>query len=314
MKRRRYLKPGAETEENSPVATDDGVTDPLLLAQDFSQPFLNPLRPDRPFYPHPVRAKMSFLNKPAPRILISPEAYRTMLVYVERAPLEVGWQGTVIRQGNDFHIMKVFLLEQTVSTVTTVLSIPGRNELCMELLASGPEGLEALNNLRFWGHSHVRMGVAASPQDEKTMDDFKDLPWAVRGIFNKLGQANFSLFLYEEGLRFDDVPWLVFDHTLGKEISFHARTGAAAALANAFPTLVPGKLSTESQIPEELLPDESLRLAINAEYDKKVREGYVLVEYARQMTDKIKNWLPQAGDGCKTDAEQPGGWIDSHPI
>lgn len=182
------------------------------------------------FTPHGFLTETRFLPgrgmAKMPKIFISREAYTLMALYVELGDQEVGWLGTAIRQEDgDFRIEKVFLFKQQVSGTETEISTEGLQELSMELIGRGDEGIKDWNNMRFWGHSHVRMGTFASGTDENTMIRNRfgggalrdrlfcfqdsDYPWAIRGIFNKLGRAQFSLFLYEEGLRLDDVPWEV---------------------------------------------------------------------------------------------------------
>lgn len=175
--------------------------------------------PETRFLPGRGMAKM-------PKIILSREAYTLMALYVELGDQEVGWLGTAIRQEDgDFRIEKVMLFKQQVSGTETEISTEGLQELSMELLGRGEEGIKDWNNMRFWGHSHVRMGTFASGTDENTMlrnrfggGSFRDrtfcfqdseYPWAIRGIFNKLGRAQFSIFLYDEGLRIDDAAWEV---------------------------------------------------------------------------------------------------------
>jgi hypothetical protein len=254
---------------------------PVVHQPDFSG------RSEKAFRPHSAMSRVSYLRN-APRVVLHPEVYRTMLLYVERAPLEVGWQGTAVRRGNDFIIDRVYLLKQTVSAATTDLSVQGRDELCMELLGQGAAGVEAVNNLRFWGHSHVRMEVEASGRDEATMREFEEggLPWAIRGIFNKLGRGKFSLFLYEDGMRIDDVPWVVVEPVSGRTLlsapqgrSFGLGWGRESFLYPAQDRgqvdsgrAVYGLLSPYNDLPAELVPDEALRAVVSADYKNKVDE------------------------------------------
>ncbi len=189
--------------------------------------------------------KVAFLPKAepkAPRIIVSRQAYAQMNLYVEIAKEEVGWMGTVKRQENgDFLIEKCFLFSQKVHPTETEISNEGFSELSMELLDGVLEGDEAnwdVNKLRFWGHSHVYMGTSPSMTDEQTMLNdygtgrssntgqarfcFEDsgYPWVIRGIFNKMGDALFSVFLFEEGYRFDNVEWTVEEPT-AEQIAFH---------------------------------------------------------------------------------------------
>jgi hypothetical protein len=211
----------------------------------------------------------------APRVLITADVYRVMLLFVEIAPVEVGWQGTVTRRGNDFLIEKVFLLKQDVSAATTDLTVAGRTELLLELELQGATGLEAISNLRFWGHSHVRFPVQASYVDEATAEQFAGdgLPWLVRGIFNKLGCASFSIFLFDQNLCVDNVQWLIVDAEAKAEIRLdgwltHIRQHYYLGLSPDHYDLA----GAYDFLPASLRPDEALRAQIKAEYATKVKE------------------------------------------
>jgi hypothetical protein len=83
----------------------------------------------------------------------------------------------------------------------------------------GDEGFDLLNKMRFWGHSHVRMGTSPSGTDESTMLRFRDegLDWYVRGIFNKHGRAEFTVYFFDIGFAVCDVDWCVIDLATGDE-------------------------------------------------------------------------------------------------
>lgn len=189
--------------------------------------------------------RVSFLPKcepKKPRIIISRLAYAQMNLYVEIAQQEVGWMGTVKRLENgDFLIEKCFLFKQHVHETETEISNEGFSELSMELLNGAVEENEEewdVNKLRFWGHSHVRMATSPSHTDEQTMLNnygsgrsshtgqsrfcFEDsgYPWVIRGIFNKLGEANFAVYLYKEGIRVENLEWTV-EEPNAEQIAFH---------------------------------------------------------------------------------------------
>lgn len=180
------------------------------------------------FLPHKFAPGVQSLPKVAPlrlpKIILSRQAYAKMWTYVAESEEEVGWLGTAIRSDcGDIAIEKVFLFKQTVSPVETEISTEGLAEFADELIANHRDGMEDWSNMRFWGHSHVRMGTNPSSTDENTMVRsthtgqsllcFQDAGYdfAVRGIFNKFGRAQFSIFLYAEGLRIDDAEWTLAD-------------------------------------------------------------------------------------------------------
>ena len=176
---------------------------------------------DKALFPHVFKPEVQYYCSQAPRVLISREAYLRMCAYVEIAGQEVGWLGGISRTANgDFFIEETFLLDQTVNAIETVLDAESIGALTLALIESGEGGLEKANKLRFWGHSHVRMGIAPSHTDEMTMRRFagEKMPWYVRGIFNKRGQAQFTIYLYEQGLCVKDAAWAVVDSTTGQAL------------------------------------------------------------------------------------------------
>jgi len=176
---------------------------------------------DKALSPHAFKPEVQYYGVQAPRVLISREAYLRMCAYVEIAAQEVGWLGGVSRTADgDFLIEETFLLDQAVNAIETVLEADSIGALTLALIESGEGGLEKANKLRFWGHSHVRMGVAPSHTDEMTMRRFagEKMPWYVRGIFNKHGRAQFTIYLYEQGLCVKDAAWAVLDSATGRTL------------------------------------------------------------------------------------------------
>jgi len=165
------------------------------------------------FKPHFFQPRITqYKQRPMPKIVISREAYAKMWLYVDIAQEEVGWMGTAEQtEDGNFYIDRVWLLKQEVTGTETEMSNEGLSELATELLNSGDQGLKDWDNLRFWGHSHVRMGTSPSGTDQRTMVMLEEAqhPWFIRGILNKLGRIEFTLFLYEENLVIEDARWTV---------------------------------------------------------------------------------------------------------
>lgn len=296
------VEPGAEKKDAAEKGTGNGGT-PVGKPPVIRQPvYRRPDSEDQPLRPHFVRPEAALLHG-SPRVLMTADAYKAMCLYVEIGPLEVGWQGTVSRTPKgDFIIEKTYLLDQDVTGVETELSADARFKLAFELSEKGDEGIDEANRMRFWGHSHVRMGTGPSGTDERTMDQFEreGCPWYVRGIFNKLGKGSFTIFLYEQGFRINDAPWAVIDPVTQQVIldrpsfasggnygggwmsSWGQKPAAEADKAPSLPP-VPGTTTggTVAQpqgkraphwLPEILVPSAELRAAIAAEYKAKVRE------------------------------------------
>src|SRR5262249_30235372 len=58
---------------------------------------------EQPFRPHAPRTTIKF--RFFPRVLITPEAYQRMLLYVDLIPSEVGWLGTVRHLKNQKRVL-----------------------------------------------------------------------------------------------------------------------------------------------------------------------------------------------------------------
>lgn len=215
--------------ENTPAV--DGVSSNLPAVGGVSsdtpvhQP---PMRNDGPFKPHGFHPRTLLINDEAvPTVYITPLAYRKMLVYVEIARKEVGWLGTVRRlPDGDFLIEDTYLLHQEVTGAETELSVEGQDRLSLELIEEGDAGIDKIDRMRFWGHSHVYMGTSPSYTDDKTMLRFRanGLDWYVRGIFNKYGRAEFSVYLYDLSYAFIDAPWGVMEPETGEILSLPTLT------------------------------------------------------------------------------------------
>lgn len=162
------------------------------------------------FVPHQFSPRVLVTNK-IPTIFVDPAAYNDMLILVDEMDIEVGWLGFVDQlPGGNFLITDIVLPKQECSAVTTILDAESVAKIAEDLLKQ-PDGVERYNKLRFWGHSHVRMGTSPSGQDEDQMKDFKEngCEYFIRGILNKEGRMEFSVFYYEKGIKIVDCPWAV---------------------------------------------------------------------------------------------------------
>ncbi|MEI6118426.1 MAG: hypothetical protein WCP92_04225 [bacterium] len=164
------------------------------------------------FMPHQFRNAIKIKGM-VPRILISKDAYEDTFQLVDIVQKEVGWLGTVEKSNNDFLIKEVFLFNQKSHSTTCTITEEGLGTWAMEMMNNRPDGMDVVNSIRFWGHSHVWMGTSASAQDDTQMDVFaKSCPeFFIRGIFNKSGRMEFTLYLYSAGIEVHDVEWSIYD-------------------------------------------------------------------------------------------------------
>ncbi len=173
-----------------------------------------PPPPALEFTPHAFAAQVAFIEGDVPKIFVSRDAYSKMYHFVDIGEEEVGWLGTAYqtRLGN-FVIDEVFLVEQEVSAAQTELSEDGQAKLAQHLIDTYEDGVEKVNRLRFWGHSHVAMPTNPSAQDEKQMEVLRanGCPWFIRGILNKRGRMQFDIFLWESGVKIVDAAWSIYN-------------------------------------------------------------------------------------------------------
>lgn len=163
--------------------------------------------------PHKAESRPEWFEKPQPVIHIHEDALLQMGAYIGLCSQEIGWLGVVEadRDEDIYVITKCFLFDQQVSGVTTEIDPEMLAKFAHDLIQNEPNGMETVNKLTFWGHSHVNMGVSPSGQDESQMRVFKDSgqPFMIRGIGNKRGEMKFDLFDYERGYLVRDVEWAV---------------------------------------------------------------------------------------------------------
>ncbi|MDR2541617.1 MAG: hypothetical protein LBD11_07890 [Candidatus Peribacteria bacterium] len=162
----------------------------------------------------------------SPKVFFTKDALDSIQAIVGHADQEVGFLG-VVHQGDGiqlprehFVIEEIHLPKQRASVTNCTLTADGVADYYIEL-SQTDEGIEKVNAMFFWGHSHHTMGVFASAQDEKQFKEFAEgTDFYIRGIFNKAGDINLSITLKTVSLgilRMDNVPWGVVDASLSEE-------------------------------------------------------------------------------------------------
>ena len=171
-----------------------------------------------------VFRKNTELTTSLPKIFLTRDAYNRMYHLVDLSSKEISWLGTVEEINNkDFLIKEIFLFKQEVTHTTTEIGTEGLTEVATEIMNSRPDGVDIVNSLRFWGHSHVNMGTSPSHQDESQMSLFEEngCEYFIRGILNKNGRMEFTIYLYDRGIRIVDLEWAIHeevDDSLRSEI------------------------------------------------------------------------------------------------
>ena len=145
----------------------------------------------------------------APKVYITTNAYAKMTHIVDMVDKEVGWLGTAewVKPSDMLVIDDIFLFHQEVNSSTCEITPEGLAEFAEELLQED-NGIEIWNSIKVWGHSHVRMGVNPSSQDDSQMKVFADHnDWFLRIIANKSGELKVDLFDYQANISYIDLKW-----------------------------------------------------------------------------------------------------------
>ena len=155
--------------------------------------------------------KIKLMENKAPKILISNSAMNKMKAFVDGKDKEIGWLGTVIREGMQYFIEDVYLFKQEVHSTTTEITPEGLSEFAMELMNT-ENGVEIWNNMKLWGHSHVNMGVNPSGQDDKQVETFESCGYDffIRIICNKQRQVRLDLYDYETGIIYQELEYSIY--------------------------------------------------------------------------------------------------------
>lgn len=144
-----------------------------------------------------------------PVILLEPVAIEKMKAYVTLCDKEIGWLGTATQSGNTVTIHDMFLFEQEAHATTCEINEQAVAKWYEDMFNTHENGMEIVNTMRVWGHSHVNMGIGASGQDDtqfkelsKNVDDF-----FIRIIANKKGDMQLDYYDAKTGLIFNNIEW-----------------------------------------------------------------------------------------------------------
>ena len=150
-----------------------------------------------------------------PVVYVTEDAIEDMYILIDEAVGEIAWLGAVEKIGSDYLINKIYLIKQSVSAAHADLDNAAYAALVSEVL-SGPGGTEEANKIAFWGHSHATMDVFTSGVDLQTIADSAagggDV--FISGIFNKAGNALFTIALPHLGVTYKDVAWRIYNPTV----------------------------------------------------------------------------------------------------
>ena len=145
----------------------------------------------------------------APTVRVTTNALKWLTAIADLHPHEVGVFGFVDElENNTFVIRDIFYPKHSEAAgVTCEISPEGETLMAEWLMTHNREA--DLSKARFWGHSHVDMGVSPSGQDESQSIERmnRNESYLIRGIFNKAGLLSISFYDYQNKRRFDNSKW-----------------------------------------------------------------------------------------------------------
>lgn len=144
-----------------------------------------------------------------PTIIIGRLAIEKMKAFIEYCDKEIGWLGTATLSGNTVFIEDMFLFEQEAHATTCEINEKAVAKWYEDILGTHENGVDIVNTMRVWGHSHVNMGASPSGQDDtqfkelaKNVDDF-----FIRIIGNKKGEMRLDYYDVTTGIIYNNIEW-----------------------------------------------------------------------------------------------------------
>lgn len=139
-------------------------------------------------------------------VIFENEAYKKMTTLVRVATKEIGWYGTVERLSEKEFVVKDIFVSPQVVTSTTVDTDDEEFTNWCNILSD-----ETFNSLRFYGHSHVYMGVTPSGTDiifqDNQIQNIRD--FYIFAILNKHNASWFNIYDIEKNILYekDDIKF-----------------------------------------------------------------------------------------------------------
>jgi hypothetical protein len=148
----------------------------------------------------------------APIVKLSAKADKWLKALAEVHETEIGCYGVVEELGNDTYLISEIFYPKNDEANGGTCQISSQGEAAMGdwFIDHGRE-CDVGKISRFWGHSHINMGVSPSMQDEESAIKRMNMNQAylIRGIFNKQNIMSISFFDFINQRRFDNIAWTV---------------------------------------------------------------------------------------------------------
>ena len=142
---------------------------------------------------------MSTSSRDNYEVILSEESWIKMTTYVDLCPDEIAAFGYITPHEEGYmYVDELFLVPQEVSGAEVDFVTNGLPFAVQKAIKD-----DRVNDLRFCAHSHVNMGTTFSTTDEDMIDKIGrsgPIPWFVSAIFNKKGDTNCRIDLFDAGV------------------------------------------------------------------------------------------------------------------
>lgn len=149
----------------------------------------------------------------SPRLFIPRKVYQQLMHWVNKSEFEVSWLGTLQYNPKEceFEVLKIFLLEQENERAETTIKAAAICDL--EYDTRNEPG-----QLRWWGHSHVKMPCFWSGTDREAMDELSQNGWFLSTVFNQKKEMRTAFTQGGEmPIMLDDIETYIYDPITDEE-------------------------------------------------------------------------------------------------
>ena len=147
-----------------------------------------------------------------PKIIISKTALKWMSAMIDNHSTEIAWLNIVDeRDDNTYFIHSTFYPDHClVEKATCEISEKGDTQAAMYFINKYDDEEYALK-IRCWGHSHVKMVVIPSDQDDHQAMDYlsRSNEYFIRLIANKMGDINITFYSVKDNIIYEDLLYTV---------------------------------------------------------------------------------------------------------
>lgn len=150
-------------------------------------------------------------NIQKPTVFITAIAYLKMTMLIQSSTDELAWYGIATRAMNNYLIEDILVYPQTVTSST----VDADEQKCAKWFMELSD--DAINNLKFQGHSHVNMTASPSGRDTGNWRKFADLlkpgEFYILCIGNKRGDFYWNIYDTVSNVHFEnqDITMCVID-------------------------------------------------------------------------------------------------------